>query len=321
MVGIYKITNQVNGKVYVGQSNDIYIRRCCHKSELRKNRHHNIHLQGAWNKYGEENFIFETIEECNEDELDKREIYWINYYKSNDENYGYNLTIGGSGIRGYTCSEDLKDKMSKSKNPPKIVQLDFNGNLIKVWRSATHAQRTLNNIRARSILQCARHICYQAIGYIWFFEEEYNNIKDTFNIHDYLFSHRRYFDIPICQYSLYGTLIKIWSQKELKTEYQGTKFRVIIKVCDHEKNTYDGYIWKYEYDYNFNLNSEYLLHCRKASGLYDVIQYDKDMNLIKEWTREELSKTTYNILSINKCCKGKLQCPTYKGYYWKYKYD
>lgn len=319
MIGIYKITNQVNGKVYIGQSVDIYIRRCCHKSELRGHRHHNIHLQRAWDQYGEENFIFDTIEECKENKLNEREIFWISYYNSNDPKYGYNLTEGGDGLRGYKCSQELKNKMSQSKNPPRIVQIDFDGKLVRSWRSATHAQRTLMNIRARSILQCARHICYQANGYIWFFENEYNEIKDTFDIKEYLLSHKNFFDIPICQYSVYGELINIWSQKKLKEKYLDTKFQVILKVCNHEKNTYDGYIWKYEYEKNFQMTSDYLLHCRIMSGLYNIIQYDKDMNFIREWNREELENSEYNANLIRRSCNGSLKCPTYKGYYWKYK--
>ena len=70
--GIYKIINKVNGKYYVGSSNDVlgkYGRWYEHRSNLLKNRHSNKKLQNAWNKYGENNFEYLMIENVNENEL------------------------------------------------------------------------------------------------------------------------------------------------------------------------------------------------------------------------------------------------------------
>ena len=70
--GIYCIENKINRKKYIGQSVDIYDRWYQHKYELSNNRHHNNHLQNAWNKYGCENFDFYILEECDEYKLDER---------------------------------------------------------------------------------------------------------------------------------------------------------------------------------------------------------------------------------------------------------
>jgi hypothetical protein len=102
MIGIYKIENKVNGKVYVGQSIHIEQRWSEHKAELRGNYHHNAHLQSSWNKYGEDNFEFSIIEVFKKiNKLNEREIYWINYYDSYKNEFGYNLTTGGCGTRKY----------------------------------------------------------------------------------------------------------------------------------------------------------------------------------------------------------------------------
>ena len=62
--GIYKIENLINGKIYIGSASiNFIIRWNSHKNELKNNKHPNIHLQNAWNLYGEENFVFEVIEE------------------------------------------------------------------------------------------------------------------------------------------------------------------------------------------------------------------------------------------------------------------
>lgn len=67
--GIYQIVNTINQKKYIGSSNNTDRRWHEHKKHLRKNNHDNIHLQHAWNKYGEKAFIFEVIEIVNNKSL------------------------------------------------------------------------------------------------------------------------------------------------------------------------------------------------------------------------------------------------------------
>jgi len=96
MIGIYKITNKINNKVYIGQSKNIEQRWKEHirhsKDEYSRNKPH-IHC--AINKYGKENFNFEVLEECKFEELDDKERYYIAKYKSNIKGIGYNSTPGG----------------------------------------------------------------------------------------------------------------------------------------------------------------------------------------------------------------------------------
>jgi group I intron endonuclease len=62
MIGIYKIENKANGKVYIGQSANINKRWIEHRSNLNNNRHPNRKLQNAWNNYGQDNFDFNILE-------------------------------------------------------------------------------------------------------------------------------------------------------------------------------------------------------------------------------------------------------------------
>ena len=89
--GIYKITCLDNGKVYVGSAIWIKKRWSSHKVCLKRNTHHNPHLQSAFNKYGKESFIYEVLEECSKNKLIEREQYWMGRYKAVDKTIGFNI--------------------------------------------------------------------------------------------------------------------------------------------------------------------------------------------------------------------------------------
>lgn len=90
MAYIYRIRNIVNSKVYIGSTNNIMKRFNTHICNLRNKTHHNKHLQNAWNKYGESNFEFEIIEECDDSIKFRIEQKYIDLYKNDWENC-YNI--------------------------------------------------------------------------------------------------------------------------------------------------------------------------------------------------------------------------------------
>ena len=111
---IYKITNKVNGKVYIGKTlNSIQKRWRDHLRDSKKRRCEKRPLYSAINKYGEENFEIEQIEECSHDILNERERYWIEYYGSFKN--GYNATVGGDG-RPYLDYDLIYKTYLKTKN-------------------------------------------------------------------------------------------------------------------------------------------------------------------------------------------------------------
>lgn len=112
-IGIYKITNLVNEKVYIGQSVALHKRINMHKNELKYNKHKNYHLQRAVNKYGFDSFKFETIEHCKEEELYNRENYWMLFYKSHDSNYGYNIYLPSEDERKFRLTDEAKLEISE----------------------------------------------------------------------------------------------------------------------------------------------------------------------------------------------------------------
>ena len=102
MTGIYKITNKINGHAYIGYAKDIEERWKEHiRASKNDTRQASKLLYLAFNKYGIDNFNFEVIEQCSLEQLQEREIYWIEYFDT--FNNGYNMTKGGDG--GYIVGE------------------------------------------------------------------------------------------------------------------------------------------------------------------------------------------------------------------------
>lgn len=108
MIGhIYKVTNLINNKVYIGQTiQDVKARwyRHCGKSGISQVEL-NTHFKRAILKYGKENFKVETIEDCDSSLLNEKEKYYISYFDSYSN--GYNSTLGGSdGYKPYKTNEE-----------------------------------------------------------------------------------------------------------------------------------------------------------------------------------------------------------------------
>lgn len=95
---IYIIRNTINSKVYIGQTKvSLKLRFQNHLSAARNGKDYVIGK--AIRKYGEENFYIELLEECTIEELNERERYWISYFNSTNNKFGYNISIGGNVIR------------------------------------------------------------------------------------------------------------------------------------------------------------------------------------------------------------------------------
>lgn len=107
MTGIYAIVNQINGKMYIGESTHVESRQIQHFSNLRRHVHCNAKLQNAFNKYGEENFVYKILEYCSDEERFEKEIEYIAKYNTFEN--GYNLTPGGDGPN--------KGQFTGEKNP------------------------------------------------------------------------------------------------------------------------------------------------------------------------------------------------------------
>src|SRR5260370_36049823 len=92
--GIYRIVCVRTGKFYIGSSTNLPTRRYNHFRVLQRNKHHNRHMQRAWNKYGKDAFVFEVLELALIPFLLERQQYWLDTLKP-----GFNMSpIAGSTL-------------------------------------------------------------------------------------------------------------------------------------------------------------------------------------------------------------------------------
>ena len=105
-IGVYKITNIKNQQCYIGISSNVFKRWHTHINNIYNDKcpEKDKALYRAMKKYGVENFTFQIIEFCSENELQQKEIQWINYF--NSYHNGYNETVGGD-IGGFNRDGEL----------------------------------------------------------------------------------------------------------------------------------------------------------------------------------------------------------------------
>lgn len=133
---IYKITNDINNKVYVGKTNLTIEKRFReHCTDSKKFTTEKRPLYNAMNKYGIEHFHIEQIEECLPEEAAEKETYWIAYYKGYED--GYNATLGGDGkllynhqeianrLKEHPYAKDIAEQFGCCKDIVYIVAKEF----------------------------------------------------------------------------------------------------------------------------------------------------------------------------------------------------
>lgn len=135
---IYQIKNRESGKIYVGKT--------ARTLEIRMKEHLNetdTYIDRAIQKYGIDAFDVSVIEECDDEKLNEREIYWIAFYNCKKPN-GYNLTDGGEGVIGYKFSPELIAQRSKSRQGKK-----FSEKARKALSNSKKGKKFSDEVRAR----------------------------------------------------------------------------------------------------------------------------------------------------------------------------
>ena len=190
--GIYKITNKITQKIYIGSSKNIRKRWKAHRTLLNREKHYNEHLLAAYKKYGKENFSWEVVEFIDVNNLEEREQYWIDFFGSSDRKKGYNLcpaAYSNLGLKhtdesrrnmslahlGHKHTSESKKKISESQYKT-VYQFDLKGNFIKKYDSLLDAENK-TGIQHQAISGCCRKITKSAKGYFWSFENLFIEYK------------------------------------------------------------------------------------------------------------------------------------------------
>lgn len=237
MIGyIYKVTNKINNKVYIGQTVLSVKRRWNqHKRNAKYSEideHYNQHFARAILKYGPDNFLVEVLEtiegQRNEvkEKLNSLEIFYIAKFDS--MNLGYNSTKGGE-----SCLGRINELSSNSKP---IIQYDYDGNIIAEYPCLAEAARLLN-VHEDVIRKCAngyKPFC-RKLECIWRWKGDLD--KPTIAT-----------DIPrIIQYSLDGVIVKKWYSYTTIINEKGEGYaKNVSRACLGRRKTFNGFMWKYE---------------------------------------------------------------------------
>jgi len=179
--GVYILNNLKNKKSYVGSSKNLYDRLHQHFHNLKYKKHHSLHLQSSYNKYGEDAFNFSILELCKIEDLEIREQYWIDFLKPI-----YNKRLDSTRNTGLPCSKETKLKISNTlkekyqkgiittyKQDPLQIKTNLydaeTHQLIDSFNSIADALRYIGINKTRSMERLKDKIVYNK--YIFIFQE------------------------------------------------------------------------------------------------------------------------------------------------------
>jgi group I intron endonuclease len=284
---IYKTTNLINGKIYIGKHTG---------KDLNYLGSGNLFFK-ALKKYGKENFKKEILEQCETlKQLNEREIYWIEFFKSNDLKIGYNLSKGGEGSgKGWKMSEEGKQKIIERKTGLKFSEESKK----KIGKSNLGKSRNKGISKPKD-----------------FGEKRSNFLKNRTEEQKKITNKK----ISDSQQGKPKPKPKGFGEKISKanigipkhTEESKHKIsikRIGIKLTEETKN-------KIREKKRGHIDSEETKQKRNKSLCKPILQFDLNWNFIKEWPSQiEVLRTLH--IDLSSCLKNRAKSAG--NYKWKYK--
>lgn len=351
---IYLVTNLINSKKYIGQTTLTVQERWNRHLYDAFAKYDDFYFHKAIRKYGKENFKVEEICQCPNEELDEKEIYYINYYKTYYiYKQGYNLTRGGSGgtkvnenevmalwNSGMSATEIARDFNLFSRTVTNVLKrnnvsqeeiysrsMKFGARFRKKKVYQYNFDGELVNIydslddmyektgyRKDYISAACRHTYPSANGYLWIYEDEESSIQELLDKIPEKTNH------PVLQYSLNGELIREYSSYGEAARITGIAKSQISKATKTTGITAGGYFWKDIKD-SFSIEESMI----SRNSRYDdrkkkVCQYSLDGKFITAYDSLTDAAKAMNKPScssaIGKVCRGEQK--TSCGYKWSY---
>lgn len=238
---VYGIICKTNGKRYIGKTFRLKERFYAHRYMLRQSERSkdcNRRLFEEVKKYGFDDFefvILESFENISKEDLIDREFFWMGYYQSTDDRYGYNLRKDSSS-RCYV-HEDTRRILSERNGG------ENNPNFNNKWSDEQRAKM--------SSISKDRHASGHFYGESWRnkisekSKEVWKDLELKAQMANKVKLLKRTYMFH--QYDLGGNFIKTWgSVEEIINAYPDWKWQNIYSVCNGYKPTYRGYVWKKE---------------------------------------------------------------------------
>lgn len=314
LCGIYYIKNKINNKIYIGSSIKVKARWGCHKSALRKNKHHCIHLQRGWIKYGENNFEFLLIEQCNKDIAEKELIAKEQAYLDShhfDIKYNTNQIAGKPPVDIELSRRTAKNNWLTGKfrtNFKPFERIDPNTGEVKEYAvSAEYALR--EGFNPKSIYACCNAKNASYANYYWQFLDG--------STPDYKFSYNKIF-IKVQGVNLKdGSTLILTNFKECS--YLGFDYRKIRACCEQQRGrrSHNGYKWYFVDEYMQNVASAKAAPTHTEVFCKRVVRETLDGLHVKFYESQAATKSDgFDQRKVSMCCLGKRK--THKGYRWRF---
>lgn len=233
--GVYMIQNILNGKRYIGSTNNFKRRINRHRSELRMGIHHSIHLQRAYNKYGEDKFVIVILEKCEPIHdtlliLEQKYLDLLPEYNSNK-----------NASRKYSKVPQVRINKVKKK----VDQYDLNFNYIRTFDSISDAARSFNLPEREASIhtgigKCCLSKMPKVMDYYWKYHDDTRDIRDIVKVRSKL--GRR-----VDQLDLNGNYIRTFDNMLEAAAYLGSiaNRSSINHACLGKTKTAFGYKWRY----------------------------------------------------------------------------
>ena len=350
---IYKITNSINGRVYIGQTRrNVRTRWREHiYYSYHQAKHYHAILHAAIRKYGKEAFEVSIIEECENDRLNEREIYWIKQYNSIKE--GYNISRGGDGgssvdgeeifslWQSGLCAKEIAKKLSlngstvtrclypygiskkeillraQSKGGKKrcreVHQYDDNGNFLKTFSSIVDARKSIDGMFIYLPDGKARKIG----GFWWsMVKVDHIDVEGLQKQKSINMSRNTHVLVkPVYQYTMDGKYIREYASALEAAKTFGLHGSWPILSCCTGRSRYShGYRWSHE-------KVDQLPEMRKDRGIRPIVQLDDDFNVIEIFPKISDACKKFGVTpgAIVPVCNG--QHPKGVGYKWMFLED